>query len=385
MTVGCYQKTTKNMKALFLILFYSLFCFELKGQFNSDEISNYIKTNANSPEDYIIEKFKAYDIILLGEHHMVKQNLSFIQSLIPKLYQNGIYNLGMEFGAFENQNKLDSLLVAKKYDHKLAESMMFDYNVTWAYQEYVDVARAAWEFNSKLPKHARPFRILNLSYIYRWEKFNGKRNSTSMKEVFTKGTPHFFRVNVIENEVLNKREKILALVGTPHAYTKYGSPYFLFNADTFCDYDYNWLGNRLYQKYPEKVFNIILHQPFTMKIEESYQLISPLDGQIEELMLQNENKPVGFDLINSPLGKLRDNSINSLCYDNFTLDQFFDGYIFLKPINELEGCTFIPDFVNEQNINRALEHFPDPDWHQKVTNLQEMKDFIKLNSKQPKL
>lgn len=373
------------MKTLFLILICSIFCFKLNGQINSNEISNYIKTNATSPEDYIIEKFKTYDVILLGEYHMVKQNLIFLQNLIPKLYQNGIYTIGMEFGAYENQNKLDSLLVTEKYNQKLAESMMFDYNVTWAYQEYIDVAKAAWEFNSKLPKHAKPFRILNLSYIYHWEKFNGVRNSTSMKEVFPKGSADYFRANVIENEVLNKKEKILALVGTPHAYTKYGSPYFLFNADNFCNYDYNWLGNRLYQKYPDKVFNIILHQPFTKKIEENYQLISPLDGQIEELMLRNENKPVGFDLINSPLGKLIDNSINSLCYENFTLEQFFDGYIFLKPINELESCTYIPDFVNEQNIKKALEQFPDPDWHQKVTNLQEMINFIKSNSKQPKL
>ena len=373
------------MKILFLILFCSILCFESKGQINSDEISSYIKINTNSPEDYIIEKFEAYDVLLLGEQHMVKQNLLLIQNLIPKLYQNGVYNIGMEFGAFENQKKLDSLLVAKKYDQKLAESMMFDYNVTWAYKEYVDVAKAAWEFNSQLPKCAKPFRILNLSYIYHWEKFNGKRNPTSMKKVFPKGSPDYFRANVIENEVLNKHEKILVLVGTPHAYTKYGSPYFLFNADSFCDYDYNWLGNRLYKKYPNKVFNIILHQPFTKKNEENYQLISPIDGKIEELMLQNENKPIGFDLINSPLGKLRDNSINSLCYDNFTLNQFFDGYIFLKPINELERCTVIPDFVNEQNINEALEQFPDPDWHHKVTNLQEMIDFIKMNSRQTRL
>lgn len=373
------------MRTSFLILFFSIFCFELKGQINSDELINYIKTNAYSPEDYIIEKFKIYDVILLGERHLVKQNLLFIQNLIPILYQNGIYTVGMEFGAFENQNKLDSLVVANKYDQKLAESMMFDYNVTWAYQEYIDVARAAWEFNSKLPKNAKPFRVLNLSYIYQWEKFNGKRNSSSMKKVFPKGSTDCFRYNVIENEIIKKHEKVLALVGTPHAYTKYGSPYYLFNTDNFCAYDHNWLGNRLYKKYPEKVFNIILHQPFTEKIDENYHLISPLDGQIEDLMLQNENKPIGFDLINSPLGKLRDNSINSLCYDNFTLDQFFDGYIFLRPINELESCTVIPDFVNEQNINKAIIQFPDPDWHQEVTNLQEMIDFIKSNSKQPKL
>jgi hypothetical protein len=372
------------MKLLFLFGFFLSF-FTLKGQNNTDELIDFIQSNAYSPDKYIIEKFKTYDVILLGERHLVKQNLIFIQELIPQLYKNGIYTIGMEFGAYENQSRLDSLVTSEIYDQKLAEKLMFDYNVTWAYQEYVDVAKAAWEFNRKLPENTRPFRILNLSYIYNWEKFDRSRNPTSMKEVFSKGSVDLFRSIVIENEVLTKKEKILALVGTPHAYTKYGSPYFLYNSDNFCAYDYNWLGNRLYKKYPDKVFNIMLHQAFVEDKQGDYTLISPLNGQIEALMLKNENKAVGFDLINSPVGKIKDQSTYSLCYDNFTIDQLFDGYIFLKPLNELEGCSFIPDFVNEQNIQKAIEQFPDPDWHPKISNLQEMINFIKTNAQQPKL
>lgn len=378
------NKNNKISTSCFLIFMGLIFC-DMKAQVNSGELNNYIKTNATTPAEYIIEKFKTNDIILLGEHHMVKQNLLFIQQLIPILYENGVYSIGMEFGAYENQHKMDSLLMAEKYDENLAEAMMFDYNVTWAYKEYIDVTKVAWEFNSTLPKNAKKFRIINLSYIYRWDQFNGTRDVSTMKAVFSKGPVDKFRAQIIENEIINKQEKLLALVGTPHAYTKYGSPYFLYNADNFCDYDYNWLGNRLYNKYPDKVFNIILHQAFTEKNGEQYTLISPVNGIIEKLMLQNENKPVGFDLYNSPIGELADKSINSLCYDNFTLGQYFDGYIFLQPLNELESCTVVPDFVNAQNIHQAIEQFPDPDWHQKISNLQEMLDFIVANSKQPRL
>lgn len=187
---------------------------------------------------------------------------------------------------------------------------------------------------------------------------------------------------MIEKEVLRNKEKILALVGTPHAYTKYGSPYFLFNGDNFCGYDRNWLGNRLYEKHPGRVFNIILHQAFIKKTGENYQSVSPLDGTIEKLMASNQNKPVGFDLVNSELGKLKDTSINSTCYQNFTIGQLFDGYIFLKPLKELEGCTVINDFVNEDNIAHALKQFPDPDWHEKITTLAQMIEFIESNSRQ---
>jgi hypothetical protein len=48
-------------------------------------------------------------------------------------------------------------------------------------------------------------------------------------------------------------------------------------------------------------------------------------------------------------------------------------------------CTFTIDVAGNNNSKfLGLEQFPDPDWHPKVTNLQEMIDFIKVNSKQPK-
>lgn len=354
----------------------------LYAQENFEKLVKVLPAQSLSPDQYIIQKFKTNDVVLLGERHIVKQNLLFVQSLIPILYKQGVRNIGMEFGAYENQRLMDSITTATQFDEKLACRMMFDYNVTWAYREYVDMARAAWTFNQTLPKSAKPFRIINLSYIYDWQKFTGKRDAETMKAVFPKGTVDKFRADVIENEVLRYKEKILALVGTPHAYTKYGSPYFLFNGDNFCGYDRNWLGNRLYEKYPGRVFNIILHQTFIKKTGENYQSISPLDGMIEKLMASNQNKPVGFDLVNSELGKLKDTSINSTCYQNFTIGQLFDGYIFLKPLKELEGCTVIKDFVNEQNIAHALKQFPDPDWHEKITTLAQMIEFIESNSRQ---
>jgi hypothetical protein len=348
----------------------------------NSESAEWIKNKGVSPDTYIIGKFRNYDVIFLGENHLVKENLVFVASLIPNLYQNGIYYIGMEFGASEVQQQLDELITAPEYNEAKARELMFTYNVAWGYQEYIDVYKAAWKFNKSLPEGARKFKILNLSYVFHWESFTGERTTESMKKVFNKGTVDQFRAEIIENEIIEKHGKILALVGTPHAYTRYGSPYFKFNGDNFCEFDRDWLGNRLYKKYPGKVFNIILHQAFTQKENGKYFLVSPANGAIELIMAKNGQKPVGFDLIDSPIGKFPDKSMNSLCYENFTLEQLFDGYIFLKPLHALEGCTVIDDFVNEQNFEYASTHFPDPDWHEKIKTLDDMKKFIQNNSDQ---
>jgi len=136
----------------------------------------------------------------------------------------------------------------------------------------------------------------------------------------------------------------------------------------------------LAEQYPEKVFSIILHQPFMSSTDKEYILESPCNGQIEFLMAQFKNKPCGFNLQHTPVGKLKDDSDYSFCYKNFTLGQLFDGYIFLAPLRELSGCTPLYPFVNEGNIQQALQQFPDPDWHDQVTNLEEMRAFILKNA-----
>lgn len=359
-----------------------LFACQLQAQPVSQQRVEYVKRKSLAPEEYIVEKFRTNDVVFLGEHHLVKQNLLFVQGLVPKLYAAGVYTIGMEFGASEVQNRLDSLVTAQRYDERVAREIMFTYNVTWGYQEYLDIYKAAWRLNQSLPAGSHKFRILNLSYVFHWDQFSGPRTIESMKRVFDKGTVDQYRAERIEQEILLKGEKILALVGTPHAYTRYGSPYYKYNGDNFCAFDRDWLGNRVYRKWPGRVFSVILHQAFTQKSGDSYFSVSPGGGLIEKLMTENGNKPVGFDLINTPVGTIPDQSLHAMCYDHFTLDQLFDGYVFLKPLRQLEGCTPIPEFVHEKNAAYAIGNFPDPDWHEKVGSLEELRKFIINNPRQ---
>lgn len=337
----------------------------------------FIKNSALSPDKYIFEKFKNSDIILLGEDHGIKQNLELLASLIPGLYQAGVYNIGMEFGAFEMQAKLDSLLIAPTYNEKLAREMMYYYNAGWAYQEYIDVYRAAWKFNKTLARNAKPFRILNISYHYDWSKFTGGQRTPDMMEgIFPKGTPDKFRADIVANEVLDKKEKILLLVGMPHAFTTYKFCHPDFLRDNFVDCDQDWLGQRLLRKYPGRVLHILIHRPLDNYPNKTPYLSSPANGAIESIMQLNGNKPIGFDLGNSPIGKLPDDSRYSLGYQNLSLGQIADGYIFLAPFSELQGCTIIDDFFEGKVWEEIKKDVPDPDWRGGVNDLTTFKQQI---------
>ena len=49
--------------------------------------------------------------MLLAEDHGIRHNLKLVHALIPWLYQAGVYTLGMEFGASEDQADLDQLVL----------------------------------------------------------------------------------------------------------------------------------------------------------------------------------------------------------------------------------------------------------------------------------
>lgn len=85
-----------------------------------DELIGYLKTHWMTPEDYVLDKFKKYDIVFIGEHHFIKHAAEFIQDLIPLLYKIGITHLGIEFGCHELQNQVDSLLTADTYSRNIS-------------------------------------------------------------------------------------------------------------------------------------------------------------------------------------------------------------------------------------------------------------------------
>lgn len=360
----------KKIIFLFINFFFTTTVF-FGQQSNFDQSIKYLNNNNFSPQNYVLEKFTNYDIILLAEDHRVKENLIFLGKLIPQLYKKGIYTLGMEFGASEDQLLLDSLVTAETYDENLARQLMFNYNSGWAFKEYMDIYKFTWEFNKSLKKNERKFKILNLSYKYNWTSFSGQRTPENMKIVFYNGNTEVFRFNIVEKEIIKKKEKILILTGDVHAFTKYKFPYYDYTSPNFVRFDSNYFGNLIYDKYPTKVFSILLHKPFYNYPNKKPLLISPANGKIEQIMNLLSNQPIGFDLNNTPLGQLPDSSYYSMGYSNFKLSDFYDGYIFLKPIKKLTSCTIDTFFLNDTNWLEAINNYPDPDWRPKPNNLSE--------------
>ncbi len=333
--------------------------------------------HAASPADYLISKFDTADLVLLGEDHAVKQNLDFVAGLIPKLYAAGVTNLVMEFGAEEDQAALDALVTAPTYDAETAKRLMFHYNVMWSWKEYRALYRAAWGFNRTLPVGSPRFRIVNMSYVYRWNTFTGLRTPATLRRVFWRDMVDAFRANLIEREVLERHQKALVLTGTLHAFTRFAMPETHSDSDGFCLTTSNALGNRLFAAHGARVTNVLLHQSLPSLPGATNPFEQPGGGEVERVMHLNGDRPVGFDLVGTPMGTIPDRSIYALCDRDFTLSHLFDGYVFLAPFDALRAATIDPDFVNETNIDEAIRDYPDPDWSDRPATLAEARAHLR--------
>lgn len=324
------------------------------------ELVQYLKSHWKSPEDYVISKFEKYDIVFIGEYHRIKHDVELIHNLIPRLHKIGIHNLGIEFGCYEYQDKVDTLITAKTYDEDLARWLMFQSFVAWGYKEYMDIYRKAWELNTSLPPDAPRFRVVNLGYRADWTFRKEEMTKELWDKVWHKGDPDEHMGNVILKEFVEKNKKALIYSGSHHAFTHYNQPVYDFENQKLIRFNKTRMGNIVYQKIPDKVFNIFLHSPWST-IKSFNEHNYPVDGIIDRVMKEFQEKRVGFDVKDSPFGKLADDdTYYSAGYDNFMLSTFCGGYIFQKHFSDYEGCAVDEAFITEENIKEAIDYMPNP-------------------------
>lgn len=330
-------------------------------------LEDYLNIHWKSPESYVIDKFSEHDIVIIGEVYKVKHDVELIHHLIPFLYKKGIYNLGIEFGSYEYQNKVDELINGKVYDENLARWIFFKNNPTWGYKEYIDIYREAWKLNSSLPEKAPKFRVVNLGYGPAWneiteEEWNSADRETIMKKVWKFGNYDEYMAQVVSKEFIEKEQKALIYCGMHHAFTGYRQPNYGYKdyQVAFRSFEENRMGQILYRKLEKKIFSICLHYPWASKMEQDdiSKSVYPVNGIIDLVMMGLRDKRVGFDLAGTPMGELPDSSsCYSVGYENFTLENFCDGYIFQKNFKDYEGCTVDENFVTDKNLQEVIGTF----------------------------
>jgi len=309
----------------------------------------YLKKHGQSPKDYVVSKFKDYDYVFLGEYHRIKQDVDFVSSLIPDLYKNGVRILAYET-EYSSQAVVDEILSSKEFNEQLLyHNLSAGFGIYWGYTEYLNIFKKAWEFNQTLESNQPKFRIVLLTA--EWNPCIDK------DDPFGEGIyPDEFMANVFEKEVISKQEKALIFCGKHHAFTSYQQPVYDFEQGKLIRLNNERMGNIIHQKYPKRTFNIALHEPWDSDKGEDSQSVKPANGVIDSVMENSGNIPMAFDVKNTVMGNLKaDDTYYAFGYEDFKLEDFCDGYIFLAPYKEMKFVSPEPNFYDEYNLDRLKE------------------------------
>jgi len=304
------------------------------GKVDYSPFLTYLKQNAESPAEYVINKFKQHDVVLLGEMHEIRENLELISSLIAPLYHKaGVRYFASEFIKSKNDALANQLVTGAEYDEELALRIFRDSPwPMWGFKEYMDVCKAIWELNSSLPPEADKVKVVCLDSDWDAAKDLPAPGSSDVEKFWLAREKHM--TDVLEKDVLAKRGKALVHMGHGHTLT--------------CKHVRPTLGHWLREKHGDRVFQICLHQ------ELSPGRRGGLTSFLEDVMKKNGGKPVGFDVAGSPFAPLRDGSSPYFSPSpDLVLSDIALGYVFLKPVRLLSRITWVKGFIEESNFERA--------------------------------
>jgi Haem-binding uptake, Tiki superfamily, ChaN len=327
------------------------------------KLASYLNSHGKSPEAYVLSKFAKYDLVLIGEPHWVRQHVTLVSGLIPRLHKRGVNTLAIEFARRIDQPLIDALLNAPVYDEKLARQITMQSEVQWGYQEYIDLYKAAWQVNRKLPAGASRFRILGLEGSPDWSviKRRDDLDNVQVRRAVWHGETEKDWADLLIDSVLTKNQKALVYCGTHHAFTKYAQP--IVTDGKLVRKEDSRFGQYLYANAPTRIFMIALHFPWPGGAGYGSPPVLPADGVLDRTLeaAGTKWKRVGFDLNDTPFGALvSETAVYKHGYEPFTLDEFADGYIYVGPIWQYEPVTPIADFIDESNIEYARANSANP-------------------------
>jgi uncharacterized iron-regulated protein len=357
---------------------------------NSDEKNfpyenyvQYLKDYGKKPAVFIIEKLMQYNLVMIGEDHLLKDHPQFISDLLKAIDKDESVELdylAIEFGNAADQHLADEFVLSDTYHEEKAIQILQngpDF-CGWPYQEVLNIFKTVWELNHSQSKR-KHIRILltNSPHVIRVR--DGEMYDCLIeqdKEFFTdRISRDRYMAHILEKKVIAHDLKAIYYCGGAHS--SYLTRSYAFDEKTGNCLRYLSAGQILKILYPQLVYSVELYG--ANKDRAYYPSTNPelwdryLDGKMDEIFRRNGNRPVGFDITVPPFSNIREGDYYMFwergkseifkkeypkCFEkirdiaNRIISDSNDGIIFLKPLEKYEGATVSEIFFDDTFMQR---------------------------------
>jgi len=333
------------------------------------EIEKYIdslKKNGLTPVDYIVKKFDANEVVIIGEPHRIRQHYEFLTSLVEPLARSGVANIGLEFYDVSIQPSIDAFLSKETLDVELLRKIVLSDETHFFYQQLYDLFMKARDVRKK---------GLNIN-ILALEPAGGA--SSPGKDL---------NMAKIAENVVKKGGKILIYCGAHHAFTSYSQPFFIQfkRPDSITR-----AGQYIKSKFRRRVFFVNIHYPLSKKYWFAVPLFLyqkafclPFSG-IPDQVFARYRKPVGFDCDIDLFRDIYDDfSYYSIGYGRLKMWELSDGCVYLNPLSEDKFVTPLENICKDSDEIEYIRSRTKPRLHKYYTSREAAKNMLENNGLTP--
>jgi hypothetical protein len=353
------------MKNVFLtlLLIYSLTSHTQEKKATSDHLSVLTKTG-QEPIKFVTDLLNDFDLIVFDDAlHIAKEPFDFYQSLVKnKRFVSKIKYVFVEVFSITSQPHIDSYLNSPTKDKAfLLPVFQNDFSgYGLRSKTYLDLLSTIWDVNVQLSEPEK-IQVICVDQPIYWDSIKTRKDY----DLFQKSLlgRDYFMYKVISKTLskFKKAEKGIFLTNTRHAYKniKNSNGELYWNTGTF-----------LNQWHPKKTYSIRLHNVIlsiqstidstanssTEGLDKiSYEWIKIDDGLWDKAFQENGNQPVAISLENNIFGNspyVGNHMLN--VSDNQTMNDAYDGLIFLAPLEKLHFSAKV-DFIYTEPFIQELK------------------------------
>lgn len=326
-----------------------------------------------TPGDYLAELCGLHQVVLLGDQTGVSQHVKVVADTIAPLYEAGVRNLAWEYTNSRAQADLDRVVTSPEWDERGCAALFVDLlGVGFAYREYADVVRAAWEVNAHRPPDSDPFRIIAMgvpTYVEDPDLLDGRSAGELELRNWWMGGHHrdltaFHMANVLTSEVLRHGGRVLVYCDVTRTPTRL--------VQWIDGLATTTLGNLLHRWMGEGVQRVLFHGAIDdpAAIERVEALIEAAPEDVESLGIDLELSTLGNVGVTEIVGSIGGTQTT------FRLRDLADGYLYTAPRHDWEPCELIEDLITPQNyvdVEARYRALDPRDEHYSLEELEEVR------------
>jgi uncharacterized iron-regulated protein len=279
----------------------------------------YLKENGRDPKEFVLDKLKKNKLVMYGEIHRRKWSWDFCTELINDKHfveYTGVIFMEM---ASNKQKDIDHFFANANIDKELLLNVFRDYMTEgWNDKGKFDFLISVWYLNKKLPDQKK-VRIIAADTPRSYSEEELKNERIDRDEYMADEISNYLKSN-------SDKRNSLFIVGSAHICKTRSSA-----------------GAILTKKMANNSYSIFTHCP---RVDNSVIVHERIrHGMFDYAFYKNGDKPIAFELKNSPFGK---EPFDGLYFDGSgKFQDSFDGYIFLGSLD------------NEPNGEQLLEMYDD--------------------------